>query len=191
MHPPTHVPQTWLICVTGWTRLMRDLVCTVMRWRLPCPAMVRFSCRDAWAAYREIQQGGAALLGCCSSTVLGAGRRAEDHAELSLVAVSTVRNRSFGSFIPALLRYFRHAWYNDSVLQPKGVVENLVKHAGWAAGGSSAGTRCKAQLSTVSTGKTGAGALSFSLKKPHFSRWIFFPSSLASPHKCLCMCLYF
>lgn len=34
---------------------------------------------------------------------------AEDHAELLLVAVSTVRNRSFGTFIPALLRYFRHA----------------------------------------------------------------------------------
>lgn len=88
---------------------MRDLICTVTHWRLPCPAMIPFSCRDAWAAYRGIQQGGAAPLGCCSSRVLGTGRRAKDHAELSLVAVSTVRNRSFGSFIPALLRYFRHA----------------------------------------------------------------------------------
>lgn len=56
-----------------------------------------------------------------------------NHAELLLARVSKVRNRSLGSFIPALLRYFRHSWYNDSVLQPKGVVENLVKHAGWAA----------------------------------------------------------
>jgi len=57
--------------------------------------------------------------------------------------------------------------------------------------GSSAGTCCMAQLSTVSTGKTGAASLSLQPEETAFFHFDFFPSLLASLRKCLHVCLHF
>lgn len=128
VYSPTHVCRHDLSVSQAEPRDGKALCAMQQRGRFPALSQFNSSAKMLSLAYRE-------RAGRCMRTGWPHPSRTapRSHRGLLLAPVNKVRNRSLGSFILSLLRYFRHAWYNDSVLQPKGVVENLVKHAGWAA----------------------------------------------------------